>query len=74
MVRDFIVENSYTFEVVFDEMEDLTKAADTAFSIRSIPTKLIIDRDGFIRFQDSGSCSVVKKIVGELETKIGLVI
>jgi hypothetical protein len=58
--------------VLFDEMKDRSKATTTAYGVRGIPHKVVIDKEGFIRFEASGSGSDIDKIVAELDTKIEL--
>lgn len=72
LVDNFINENKYSFHVLFDEMKDRDKAVVTAYGIKGIPTKVIIDKEGFIRFQSSGGDADVEKIVKEISTKIEL--
>lgn len=72
LVDEFIAKNNYNFNVLFDEMKDRSKATVTAYGIQGIPAKVIIDKEGFIRFQNSGSEPNVDKLVKELDTKIAL--
>jgi thiol-disulfide isomerase/thioredoxin len=72
VVEQFIADNKYTFHVLFDEMKDRSKATTTAYGVRGIPHKVVIDKEGFIRFEASGSGSDIDKIVAELDTKIEL--
>jgi len=72
LVEQFITKNNYTFHVLFDEMKDRTKATTTAYGVKGIPHKVVIDKEGFIRFESSGGGSDVEKIVNEMETKIEL--
>src|SRR5690606_10784107 len=72
LVDNFITENKYTFHVLFDEMKDRENATVTAYGVRGIPTKVVIDKEGFIRFQSAGGSSDVEKVVSEMETKIEL--
>lgn len=72
LVSEFISKNNYTFHVLFDEMKDRTKATTTAYGVKGIPHKVVIDKEGFIRFESSGSGSDIEKIVNEMETKIEL--
>lgn len=53
-------------------MKDRDQATVSAYGVKGIPTKVIIDKDGFIRFQSSGSGADVEKIVHEISTKIEL--
>ncbi|HMR18124.1 MAG TPA: redoxin domain-containing protein [Sphingobacterium sp.] len=72
VVEQFITENNYTFHVLFDEMKDKSKQTTTAYGVRGIPHKVVIDKEGFIRFESSGGSADVEKIVSEMETKIEL--
>ncbi|PRD51236.1 peroxiredoxin family protein [Sphingobacterium gobiense] len=72
-VNKFIDDNKYTFHVLFDEMKDRDKATTTAYGVKGIPHKVVIDKEGFIRFESSGSTADVDAIVKEMETKIELV-
>lgn len=72
VVEQFITKNNYTFHVLFDEMKDREKATTTAYGVKGIPHKVVIDKEGFIRFESSGSGSDIDKIVSEMETKIEL--
>lgn len=72
VVEQFITENNYTFHVLFDEMKDRSKATTTAYGVKGIPHKVVIDKEGFIRFESSGGSADIEKIVSEMETKIEL--
>lgn len=72
LVRNFIAENKYSFHVLFDEMKDRSKSTVTAYGVRGIPHKVVIDKEGFIRFESAGGTADVEKIVTEMETKIEL--
>lgn len=72
LVENFITENNYEFTVLFDEMKDRAKATVTAYGVQGIPTKVFIDKEGFIRFQSAGGSDNVEAIVNEMSTKIDL--
>lgn len=72
LVNEFITQNKYTFHVLFDEMKDRSKATTTAYGVSGIPHKVVIDKEGFIRFESSGGSPDVDKVVNEMETKIEL--
>lgn len=72
LVRNFIAENKYSFHVLFDEMKDRSKSTVTAYGVKGIPHKVVIDKEGFIRFESAGGSADVEKIVNEMETKIEL--
>lgn len=72
LVNEFMTKNNYTFHVLFDEMKDRDKATTTAYGVSGIPHKVVIDKEGFIRFESSGGSADVDKVVNEMETKIEL--
>lgn len=72
LVNNFINDNKYSFHVLYDEMKEKDKSVVSAYGVSGIPTKVVIDKDGFIRFQSSGSGSDVEKIVNEISNKIEL--
>jgi thiol-disulfide isomerase/thioredoxin len=72
VVGQFIAENNYTFHVLFDEMKDREKSTTTAYGVDGIPHKVVIDKEGFIRFEASGGSADVEKVLTEMETKIEL--
>lgn len=71
-VKSFIQDKGYRFHVVFDKMDGDGSLVDQ-YGITGIPTKIIIDKEGRVRFKSSGSSAVVKEIVDELTYKIDLV-
>lgn len=73
LVRKFISSRNYKFQVIFDEMLDYDKSVATAYNITGIPTKIVIDDAGFIRFKSSGGSAVIADVVMDMETKIELV-
>ncbi|TJY61498.1 TlpA family protein disulfide reductase [Sphingobacterium alkalisoli] len=72
LVEDFMTKSKYSFYVLFDEMKDPANAVVNAYGINGIPTKVVIDKEGFIRFQNAGGEPNVEKLVKELDTKIEL--
>ncbi|MBL1410368.1 TlpA disulfide reductase family protein [Sphingobacterium faecale] len=70
-VKSFIQEKGYRFHVVFDTME--SDALVEKYGIKGIPTKIIIDKNGRVRFKSSGSSPVVKEILDEISYKIEMV-
>lgn len=72
LVEKFITDNKYSFNVLYDEMNDREKATTTSYGVQGIPHKVIIDKNGSIRFESSGGSADVDKIVNELTTKIEL--
>lgn len=73
LVHEFLKENKYRFNVLFDEMKEKDKATVTAYGVKGIPTKVFIDKEGFIRFESSGGSADVQKVVNEMVTKIELI-
>ena len=71
-VESFIKEKGYSFHVVFDKQE-AGDALVEKYGITGIPTKIIIDQNGRVRFKSSGSSPVVKEIVDEISYKIDLI-
>ncbi|ERJ57923.1 TlpA disulfide reductase family protein [Sphingobacterium paucimobilis] len=71
-VNAFIQEKGYRFHVVFDKMEGAGALVEQ-YGITGIPTKIIIDKNGKVRFKSSGSSSVVKEIVDEISYKVDLI-
>ena len=51
-VRKYLNTTSYTFNVLFDSPANL---AAKAYSIYALPTKLVIDKEGFIRFRPNST-------------------
>ncbi len=72
LVDKFLTKKGYTFDVAFDEMKDQAKAMTTAYGVKGIPHKVIIDKEGKIRFESSGSSPEISLIVAELDAKIQL--
>lgn len=73
LVTNFISENKYTFNVLYDEMKDREKATVTAYGVNGIPTKVFIDGEGNIRFQASGGNADVNVVLNEIVAKIDLI-
>ena len=71
-VKAFIREKGYTFNVLFDKMSDRSASITSAYGVEGIPNKVIIDKEGNIRFQSAGSGSVIERIVGEMSAMIEL--
>ena len=72
LVNNFIESNKYTFQVLFDEMKNTKDAVVSAYGVEGIPTKVVIDKEGFIRFKTTGGGADVDKIVNEMSAKIEL--
>lgn len=71
-VKDFIDEKGYNFHVVYDKMEG-SDALVSQYGIEGIPTKIIIDPSGRVRFQSAGGSSDVQAVVDEISYKIELI-
>ena len=72
LAQQFIKDNKYSFHVLFDEMKDRANSTASAYGVRGIPTKIVIDREGYICFESSGGSTEIAKIVNEMSTKIEL--
>ena len=73
IVSDFIKKNNYSFNVLFDEMNDWNKRIAKLYEVEALPTKIIIDRNGDIRFHSSGTLSSIDEIMNDLSTRIELI-
>lgn len=73
LVTNFIAENQYTFHVLYDEMVDRDNATVTAYGVRGIPTKVFIDKDGYIRFQSAGGSADATNVWTEVVAKVELI-
>lgn len=72
VVKDFLNENNYTFNVLFDDRktgEENTNVA-TKFGVNAIPAKFVIDGTGHIRFKVIGSSGTDNYLVQELSQMI----
>lgn len=72
LVEDFMQENNYRFEVLYDEMKERSKATVTAYGVTGIPTKIFIDKEGFIRFRSIGGSDNVEAIVNEMTIRLNI--
>lgn len=72
--KDYVVSNNYSFEVLMDlrDVETRESAVAKAYGVRGIPTKVIIDPKGQIRFNTSGFSADEEKAVNELSAMIEL--
>ena len=62
-VKQFIAENNYSFKVLFDT--DVVRK----FDVSSIPTKFVIDKNGFIQFMSVGFAGD-QEMISELQNQI----
>ncbi|WP_121810997.1 redoxin domain-containing protein [Mucilaginibacter kameinonensis] len=72
-VKKFIADNKYTFHVLFDDKLENGRQAKvvTQFGVTGIPTKFVIDKNGFVRFTKVGS-GETNQILDEVSTMIEL--
>lgn len=73
IVSEFIKKNNYSFNVLFDEMTNWNKRIATLYEVEVLPTKIIIDKHGDIRFHSSGSSSSIDDIMDDLSNRIEIV-
>jgi len=73
-VKQFIVDNKYTFHVLMDEKNADGKQAKvvTAFDVQGIPTKFIIDGQGNIRFKHVGFSGTAEGLLDEVSAMIDM--
>ncbi len=67
--EEFIKKNNYPFHVLLDT----ENKAVADFGVRGIPTKFMIDRDGFIRYKSIGYSGKADELVEELDIVISLI-
>ncbi|GAA4292331.1 TlpA disulfide reductase family protein [Aestuariibaculum suncheonense] len=72
LAKNYLSENHYDFDLYMDyrNAETRRNEAATAFGIRSIPTKVVIDPKGNLRFKVSGFKSSKVSMVAELSAMI----
>ena len=72
LVTDFIKKNKYDFHVVYDNEIENSRDFEVAgkYGISGIPTKVIIDKDGKIRFKAVGYSGQTEKLVDEMDIMI----
>ncbi|GGH06644.1 redoxin domain-containing protein [Sphingobacterium alkalisoli] len=70
--KKYVVDNNYTFDVLMDLRNPETKnsAVASSYQVQGIPTKIIIDPKGQIRFNTSGFSADADKAVKELSVMI----
>lgn len=76
-VSDFIKNNKYTFNVLYDEKPEGSVEANnhvvvTNYKVDGIPTKFIIDKNGKVRFKSVGFGGGDDALVNELSAMIEL--
>lgn len=67
-VKDFIAENKYTFKVLFDTDDIVTK-----YGVTGIPTKFVIDKEGKMQFKSVGFAGE-QKMIAELDAQFELLL
>lgn len=74
MVEDFIKENNYTFDVIYDTEIEGSNSFEVAdkYNINGIPTKAIIGPDGKLRFKTVGYGGSNEKMIQELDIMIDI--
>lgn len=74
IVKKYILDSKYTFHVLMDENDTTGKQGMVAntFVIQRIPTKLVIDKKGNIRFKDEGFPGTNSQLLDELLTMVSL--
>lgn len=74
-VQNFIDNNDYTFHVLIDPFSKDTSSYEiaSAYNVTGIPTKVIIDKEGKMRFKDVGFSGSTDKLVGKLDAMIELI-
>jgi hypothetical protein len=75
-VSDFIAQNKYTFNVLYDE--NIKDDPDNFLVVKNykvdgIPTKFIIGKDGKLRFKSVGFSGTDEKLVDEISAMIDMI-
>ncbi|WP_250433941.1 TlpA disulfide reductase family protein [Hanstruepera flava] len=72
LVTDFIKKNNYDFHVIYDKAIENSRGFEVAdkYGVSGIPTKVIIDKDGKIRFKAVGYSGQTEKLVDEMDIMI----
>lgn len=65
-VKDFMTKNDYPFHVLFDSSSKVS----ASFKVSSIPTKIVIDKNGNIRYKISGAELQEGKLIDEINAMI----
>lgn len=70
--KKYIVDNNYSFDVLMDLRQAKSGTSDVAasYNVKGIPTKIIIDVNGNMRFNTSGFSADEQKAIFELSTMI----
>jgi thiol-disulfide isomerase/thioredoxin len=72
LVTDFIAKNNYDFHVIYDAEVEGSSSFEVAekYGVTGIPTKVIIDKEGKIRFKAVGYSGQTEKLVSEMDIMI----
>ncbi len=68
----FAKHKNYTFHVLYDEMRKPENSVAKAFDVTGLPTKIVIDKEGYVRFKSAGSTTESETILRELGIKIDM--
>jgi len=66
VVKKFLQNKNYRFDVLMDTTDEVVKS----FNITGIPTKIIIDKKGIVRFESVGFNGDEEKAIDELQAMI----
>lgn len=74
LVTDFIAKNKYDFHVVYDTKMQNSQEFEVAdkYGITGIPTKVVIDKNGKMRFKAVGYSGQTEKLVKEMDIMIDI--
>ncbi|MCA5005099.1 TlpA family protein disulfide reductase [Sphingobacterium bovistauri] len=73
VVQEFITKNNYTFNVLFDDKTEKDYYISNKYGATGIPYKVIIDKNGYIRFKSAGAYLEADKTLNEISTKIEMI-
>jgi thiol-disulfide isomerase/thioredoxin len=65
-VKKILTQNDYPFQVLFDTKSKVSED----YKVSSIPTKIVIDKNGYIRYEMFGSGPNEGKLIDEMEIMI----
>ncbi len=72
-VNSFLTDRKLDFYTVLDRAERGTKSLTDKLAINGIPTKMVLDADGRIRFKDVGWSGSEDKLLEKLKTQVQLI-
>jgi len=67
-VKEFLSKNDYPFHVLLDNRNNSKVAVD--YNVRGIPTKVIIDKNGNIRYKITGAETNEGKLLDEVNAML----